>query len=320
MKKAVAIIIFAVLFVFSFTALAGDVPETLLMEDNAMVFIGVVDDYTLADGAESVNSKVSSADITPTFKIKGDVEEGKMLSFSRCDFGSIIPKDDTEYLFGYCDEVNFYIWEIEKRDGKYIKLANSEKFDMVKRFEDYINEGEFERAEEERASLGEKISLLEFLYKDAFSVSPVEKVGLRFNGKIYEIDKSEFEEISANIQITNIKNRAIEDATNTQVYDVLYIELFDENDRPINNVAITRLGEVDRYSLSMSRLMAADYEMEPDDVRILYSLLPDRALKESASYSGTPAIPAHLIVIISVIIVFVVAFAIGYTMRKKRKK
>lgn len=63
---------------------------------------------------------------------------------------------------------------------------------MTKRLEDYLNEGAFAAAEEERASLGKQISFAEFLYANLLSDSNIEKMVFRYQNSRYNIDKEKF--------------------------------------------------------------------------------------------------------------------------------
>ena len=225
------------------------------------------------------------------------------------------------YLFGYLDENNLSIYEIKSRDDKNIKLVNSDKYDIVQRLEDYINEGVFARAEQERASLGSQISFVEFLYKNSsLSSSSVEKVSLRIQDEVVEVDKDKFFEVAEDIMVTNVKNDILyetkQNPNSTDAYtSVLYIELLDANDKPVYFGAVSRFGEVDHYGLFMSRLMNKDYEMKTEDLSKLYSLLPTDTPLE------LPAIPKKNYtgwVVGGVAVIFVIAFAIGFGIRKKK--
>ena len=156
MKKFLGLLI--LLLTLSMTVFAGSIPEDLLGNENAKLYIGRVDGRTTLDEATLPyeENKVLYIDITPTYKYKGDVEIGVSQTYTNPNFGSFIPEKGKEYLFGYIDENNFYIYEIKSRDENSIKLVNSDKYDMTKRLEDYINEGAFARAEEERQSLGKQ--------------------------------------------------------------------------------------------------------------------------------------------------------------------
>ncbi len=130
---------------------AGDIPESLLFTEDAKVFLATVENYTTKEASVSPYVYIDTVELIPTEKIKGDVEIGVKESYSRCET-TITPEPDVEYLVGYVDEINLYIYEIESRkDGKF-KLVNSDKFDMTKRLETYLNDGSFEKAEKERVA------------------------------------------------------------------------------------------------------------------------------------------------------------------------
>ncbi len=338
MKKLISLIgIIAILVTMSASVFAGSIPEDLLSDDNAKLYIGKVDGVTtLAEGTLPYEeNKVVYIDITPTHKYKGDVEIGVSKRHTNHNFGTFIPEENQEYLFGYIDENNFYIYEIKSRDETAIKLVDSDKYDMTKRLENYINEGAFARAEQERSTIGTQISFAEFLYKKpSLSSSSVEKVTLRYQDELHEVDKDKFFQIAEDIMIINVKNEELHDISakpkQSDPYKTnLYIELLDANDQLVYYGAVSRHGEVDRYSLSMGRLMAKDYEMKKEDLSKLYLLLPAEGQKEIKIPEGfptddpleLPAVPQKNYagwVIGGAIVVFGVAFTVGYIIKKKK--
>ena len=242
-----------------------------------------------------------------------------------------------EYLFGYIDENNFYAYEIKSRDEKSIKLVDADKYDMTKRLEDYLNDGAFAMAEQERSTIGNQISFAEFLYKKpSLSSSGVEKVSLRIQDDVCVIDKDKFFEVAEDIMITNVKNDILQDtkphSSITDAYKtVLYVELLDANDKTVYFGAVSRHGEVDNYGLFMSRLMNKDYEMKTEDLSKLYSLLPNEVQKKIIAPEGlptddpleVPAVPKKNYtgwIIEGVIAVFIIAFAMGVAIRRKKQK
>ena len=337
MKKIITfLLVLSLLIAMSATAFAGDIPESLLSQDGAKLFIGIVDNVKLkGEISFSSQAEVDTIDVIPTVKIKGEVEIGKKETFTRYD-SVLLPEKAKEYLFGYIDENNFYAYEIKSRDDNYIKLVDSDKYDMTKRLEDYINEGAFAMAEQERATIGTQISFWEFLHKKpSLSSSDVEKVTLRYQDELHEVDKDKFFQIAENIMITNVKNGQLHDMVakpkQPDPYKTnLYIELLDANDKCIYFGAVSRLGEVDRYGLFMGRLMAKDYEMNAEDLSKLYSLLPIDVQKEIKSPERTPfdealelpAIPEKNYlgwVTSGAIAVFIIAFTIGVLIRRKNR-
>lgn len=335
MKRLVSIIgIMAIFFVISVSVFAGDIPESLLSEEGAKVFIGTVDNVKLkGDITLSSHAEIDTIDVIPTVKIKGEVEIGKIETY-KSYHGNLILEKGKEYLFGYLDENNLYVYEILSKDEKNIKLADSRKYDMVLRLENYLNDGAFAMAEQERSTIGTQISFAEFLYKKPpLSSSSVEKVSLRIQDEVIVIDKEKFFEVAEDIMITNVKNDILyetkQNPNSTDAYKtVLYVELLDSNDKTVYFGAVSRFGEVDNYGLFMSRLMNKDYEMKTEDLSKLYSLLPDYVQKqikvpERLSVDETLELLAKnytSLIVWVVVIIFVIAFVIGFGIRKKKQK
>ncbi len=338
MKKFISLIgIISLLFIMSVSVFAGDIPESLLSEDGAKVFIGRVDNVKLKGNISfSSQAEIDTVDVIPTVKIKGEVEIGKKETYTRYDSVLMLEKGK-EYLFGYIDENNFYAYEIKSRDEKSIKLVDTDKYDMTKRLEDYLNEGVFAMAEQERSTIGNQISFAEFLYKKpSLSSSGVDKVTLRYQDELHEVDKDKFFQIAEDIMITNVKNDILYDTkqnpNSTDAYKtVLYIELLDANDQLVYYGAVSRFGEVDYNALFMSRLMAKDYEMKTEDLSKLYSLFPADVQKSIIAPESLPVTTASLplelpeepvkdytgFVVSAAIIFFIVSFVIGYKIFRK---
>jgi len=338
MKKLICLLsILVFMLSLSISVFAGDVPESLLGEDGAKVFIGRVENVKLkGDITLSSQAEIDTIDVIPTVKIKGEVEIGKIETYKRYH-GNLILEKGKEYLFGYLDENNLSIYEIKSRDDKNIKLVNSDKYDIVQRLEDYLNEGAFARAEQERSTIGNQICFAEFLYKKpSLSSSGVEKIILRYQDELHEVDKDKFFEVAEDIMVTNVKNDILyetkQNPNSTDAYKtVLYIELLDANDQLVYYGAASRFGEVDRYALFMSRLMNKDYEMKTEDLSKLYSLLPDDVQKEIKLPEGIPtdtplelpAVPKKNYtgwVVGGVAVIFIIAFAIGIVINKKKQR
>ncbi len=339
MKKIIPLLI-ALFLMLSLSTVAGSVPESLLIEDTSLVFIGTIENFTLksVDGYSS-RAEVETVEVIPTEKIKGDVKTGVKQVFTRCDSVLTLQKGE-EYLFGYIDENNFYIYEIKSRYENTIELVDSDKYDMTKRLENYLNEGAFMMAEHERTTIGKEISLLEYLHKEpSLSSSAVEKVTLRYQDELHEVKKDEFYKTAENIMIIGAKNEMLYetrmDSKSPLPYEtVLYIELLDAYDNPVYFGAVSRYGEVDRYSLFMSRLMQKDYLMKPEDLSKLYSLLPEDVQKNlsPADYSieivddlVLPLPPITVknytpLIIAGAVSVLVIAFIIGVIYIKKKNK
>jgi len=338
MKKLICLLsILVFMLSLSISVFAGDVPESLLGEDGAKVFIGRVENVKLkGDITLSSQAEIDTIDVIPTVKIKGEVEIGKIETY-KSYHGNLILEKGKEYLFGYLDENNLSIYEIKSRDDKNIELVNSDKYDIVQRLEDYLNEGAFAMAEQERSTIGNQISFAEFLYKKpSLSSSGVEKIILRYQDELQEVDKDKFFEVAEDIMVTNVKNDILyetkQNPNSTDAYKtVLYIELLDANDQLVYYGAVSSFGEVDYYGLFMSRLMNKDYEMKTEDLSKLYSLLPNEVQKKIIAPEGlptddpleVPAIPKKNYtgwVVGGVAVIFIIAFAIGIVINKKKQR
>lgn len=334
MKKIIAALwAITIFFTMSISVFAGDIPEALLSNDSARLFIGIVDDIAFKN---SSSEEIDSLVITPTEKIKGEVEAYRKETHARLH-GMLTPQKGREYLFCYIDENNLYAYGIESRDEKSIRLVDSDKYDMTKRLEDYINEGAFAAAEKERQAIGNKISFAELLCENStLSNSDIEKVTLRYRGELYEVDKDKFIKTAESITVTNVKNDSLYDVkqnlSSEEVYStVLFVELTDTEEQCIGYATVSRFGEVDKYSRLMSRYMKKDYEMEKSDLSRLYSLLPSDVQKQITTPEGAPSddplklprYPKEINVGYAVggtAVLFVIAFALGFVIRKNKHK
>ena len=325
MKRIISLLgIIAIMLSTMLTAYAGDVPEALSYEDDAKIFIGTLKDFKL----DSDKPKVLDVQVLPTRKIKGDVEINELQTYKMCHLGKLVQKEK-EYLFGWLSDESIWAYEIISYDEKEIKIETYDEF--AKRIQDYLDEGLYTRAEQERATIGQQISLAEFLNAKPISNATVKKVTLRYQDELHEIDVDEFEKLSKEIMIANAKNSILyEDGKDDAYKTVLYIELLDENEQLVSMAAVSRFGEVDRYGLMMSRLMQKDYEMKKEDLQKLYSLLPKDVQKNIVAPEEIPVSeePLELPDVEEknykpwlyggAAVVFVIAFIIGVMIKKRR--
>lgn len=332
MKKSLAFIgIILILFTLTLHVFAGDVPEALNYEDNALLYVGTLKDFET--DVTSSAPKVTNVTVIPTYKIKGDVPLNELQSYEFCYFGTVKPEKEKEYLFGWLGENSVWVFGIESHSENQIKLEITDAFS--ERIQNYLDEGLYERGEQERLNIGNKISFLEFLYNEpSFSSSPVEKVTLRYQDDLCEVNKDEFFKVAENIMITDVKNGLIYETGKDDSYKtVLYIELLDKNDKIVYFSAVSRFGEVDKYSLSMSRMMSKDYEMNAGDLSKLYSLFPEDVQKRIKAPENLPGSSDNAltlpetnqkdytwILVTTAIAVFVIGFASGFIVKMKKKK
>lgn len=127
-----------IFFSISTVCLAGSVPEDLLFEDYARVFFGEV-------------KKVDGESITVIQRkhIKGEFTQDGEFTCKRFDFTKS-PKKGKIYLCGYYDEINpLYVWEVTSLDTRTLVIENRDD-GMSTRMQEYLNAGNFEKAEVER--------------------------------------------------------------------------------------------------------------------------------------------------------------------------
>ena len=127
------------ILVFSFVSFAGDLPESLLNSPTAQVYIGelkkVYDDESVV--------------FTQKVKIKGDFTKDKEIRYYKYVFDggfeigkSYLIGDDTAVSMG-----DAWILHISGEDLRTLEIG--EDYDMAKRMQQYINDGSFEKSEEE---------------------------------------------------------------------------------------------------------------------------------------------------------------------------
>jgi len=333
MKKIISLIgAFIIMLTMTVSVFAGSIPEDLLSDDEAKLYVGRIENFTDEETPSAPYVKVTSVSITPIEKIKGDVEIGKTIAYDKTNMHLKLEKGK-EYLIADIDENNLYAYEIEYKTEKEIKLVDSRKYVMVQRLENYLNEGAYARAEQERSDIGNQISFAEFLFAKPLADSNVKKVTFRVQDELCEVAFDEFEKIAKEIMITNVKNKALHDEKakpkQPDPYKTnLYIELLDRNEQLVSYAAVSRHGEVDKYGLMMSRLMQKDYEMEKDDLQKLYSLLPEDVQKNMVVPEDSTIKPLELPDVTAqnykpwlyggIASIFIIAFVIGFAIKRKR--
>ena len=327
MKKIISLIgAIAIILSMSLTAFAGDIPEALSYEDDAKIFIGTLKDFNL----DSSKPKVLDVQVLPTRKIKGDVAINELQTYEQCHFGKLVQKEK-EYLFGWLSDDSVWAYEIISYNEKEIKIETYDEF--AERIQNYLDEGLYARAEQERSDIGNQISFAEFLFAKPLADSNVKKVIFRVQDEICEVAFDEFEKVAKEIMITNVKNEALHDEKakpkQPDPYKTnLYIELQDGNEQLVSYAAVSRHGEVDKYGLMMSRLMQKDYEMEKDDLQKLYSLIPEDAQKNIVVPEDSTIKPLELPDVTAqnykpwlyggIVSIFIIAFVIGFAIKRKR--
>lgn len=138
MKRCLTVLL--ALLLLTLPATAGAIPESLLHSDDALVFFGEVLSY----------HPDVSVEVSTVKTIKGDVVPGVGHYAKPSTVGDFNVVPGYVYLFTYLDENNpTEIFEVTSYDTAELKLRNTTG-DMWERFEEYLNNGEYEKAEAER--------------------------------------------------------------------------------------------------------------------------------------------------------------------------
>lgn len=139
MRRVSISFLIAFILLFSFVSFAGDLPEYLLNSPTAQVYIGelkkVYDDESVV--------------FAQKVKIKGDFTKDKEIRYYKYTFDggfeigkSYLIGDDTAVSMG-----DAWILHISGEDLRTLEIG--EDYDMAKRMQQYINDGSFEKSEEE---------------------------------------------------------------------------------------------------------------------------------------------------------------------------
>lgn len=135
------LILVCILTLLPLTAHAGDIPESLL-EEGAQIFFGEVLSY-------HPDKEMADIEVSPVAVVKGDVQAGTKQTYYRPNPMGFTPRVGKVYLFTYYDEVNpTDIFEVTTYNTRTLKLRHVQG-DMWKRFERYLNRGEYGEAKVE---------------------------------------------------------------------------------------------------------------------------------------------------------------------------
>ena len=322
MKKIICLLgVMTILFTMSISVFAGDAPEGLLSNDDAQVFFGDVLSYN----DDSVTA-------CPRVKIKGDVLTGTQQHYNKPNpVGNFKVKPGNVYLFTYFDENNeTNIFEVTSYDTATLKIKNTD-FDIWKRFESYLNDGEYEKAEQDRINkinatlteVGDEITLAALTETNADSSYKVE-IGLFGKQESYEIDKREFFRIADRIRLIDVENTLVMNSA-----DGLVIHCYEDGD--IHEITIWDNCKVAGSRVASSSAPTGDYIIKAEDYKKLSGLLPEDAkpklppLKSLYAnfvywfiYNSTTAYIIGAIVL--VVIISAIGFIIGYKIKKKKAR
>lgn len=308
------------LFLAVIPTFAGDVPEGFLHAEHAQVFFAEV----LAYHSDGENSAVT---LRPTQKIKGEVAVGEELIYQQAQpVGFSEPQIGQQYLFGYFDESNpTNIFEVTSYDTATLKLKHITG-DMWKRLEKYLNNGDFERAEQKRLAqdetvsteVGDKISLSELLKVKQENCQSVVLFGRELR---YEIDKNSFFELADEIFLTDVKNVLARGENG------FFITVYDENKN--DTISFWEHCLVSGGRTAMYSAPTGDYTIKKEDYKKLVALFPEEAgeqLPQAGNalvnawyrFVGLPIPGSVYILFAFVVLAGVCGGVLGYRLKKKQ--
>lgn len=141
MKKGIAILILVIVVLSCSTSvLAGDIPQSLLYQEDAQLYFGKVLEYEAkGDGTRIV--------VQPLAVIKGNVEVGTAQVYNDpCPMGFTRVREGKIYLFTcFADENYMDIYEVTTYDTKTLKLKYAKGY-VAECLEQYLNEGRYGEA------------------------------------------------------------------------------------------------------------------------------------------------------------------------------
>ena len=328
MKKLISFICMTmILLSMSITAFAGSIPEDLLHFDDAKIFFAeVIGTYNTKEGVPCI-------EVMPVKVVKGDVGIGgeKAIVYNNPNtVGDFKVKEGNVYLFTYFDENNpTDIFEVTSYDTSTLKLKNVSG-DMWERFEEYLNDGKYEKAEQDRINkinsqlteVGDEITLSALTETDNEDCYKVE-MSLFGKSEVYEIDKDKFYKLAEEIRLVDVENILSMDTD-----DALVIRCYE--DATPHTITIWANCTVAGSRVAMYSAPTGDYIIKAEDFNKLLSMLPEEAqpklppLKSLYAnfvywfiYNSTTAYVIGAIAII--VLVSIVVFTIRYKRKRKIK-
>ncbi len=177
MKKLIGIILVLVMLcAFSISVFAGDTPEAVLKEDDSLLFIAVAEGYKQNRNEEPKYVDYSLIRVKVVERIKGNVSVGEVIECRAfVNDGEKLKKGG--YYLCYCkeDKTSLGMMTIEEKHGDQIRLLGYEEWgssSMLGRFQKYINDGSYAKAEAERVA---KLSDEEIAALGENSIAEIEK-------------------------------------------------------------------------------------------------------------------------------------------------
>lgn len=320
MKKIVSsVCLILIILSMKFTAYAGSIPEDLLHNDGAQIFFAEVLSY---------HGENSTVTVSPVKKIKGEVATGTQQHYDNANtVGDFKVRNGNVYLFTYFDANNpTEIFEVTSYDTSTLKIKNTTG-DMWKRFEEYLNDGKYEKAEQDRINrinaklteVGDEITLTAITETNNEKCDKVE-FGVFGKNKRYEIDKSEFYRLADDIRLIDVENVLVMEPEGG-----LVIRCSEGTD--IREVIVYDNCKVAGSRVMMYSAPTGDYIIKAEDFNKLLSLLPEDAQTKLPPLKNLHANLMYWFIfnsrtayIIGMAALVVLLGAVAFIIKNKRKK
>lgn len=132
----------------AFVTYAGDMPESLLSNENAKIFTAIV-----------MNKSKDTVKLKVVCKLKGDIAENEIVNVPYFEFfgrKDRTPEKDDLCLISIVDGKSFYSYKTTSTDPRTLKFKNlltNASMNMVgdsqdERFEKYVNNGDYEKSDQ----------------------------------------------------------------------------------------------------------------------------------------------------------------------------
>lgn len=141
-KKIILFTFLAIIFLFTNSTFAGDIPESIMTGDQKALFIGVLSEI-----------KDNTCVLIPKTIMMGDIVADPITvdCFDKYYGTSKKPQEEdiVVAVLNQDNTLSSWIFKTTSEDYRILKLE-SERYNMVERYEKYINEGKYFKASEEK--------------------------------------------------------------------------------------------------------------------------------------------------------------------------
>nr|WP_307906026.1 hypothetical protein [Clostridium botulinum] len=150
MFKRLSTFLFLLIISITTTAFAGNIPESIMMNPQKGLFIGKI-----------IDTSDKKFTIEPITVMMGNIKD-KQIKIKKFDkyYGTNTTPKKNDYIVARLTDVNkideFWIFKTTSSDYKTLKLICNPTYDMILRYQKYINNGDYFKAQK---NLDDKLTL-----------------------------------------------------------------------------------------------------------------------------------------------------------------